>query len=91
MRRKTFQVALELFGSSPVGEAPSAIQPNKLLKRECADWAMGWHSEVLVGTPGAHVDCDWRVRAMHRHVGASKWMLRSSVTTCEHSFLDMVS
>ena len=33
-----------------VGEARPATEPNKLLKRECADWAMSWQPEVLVGT-----------------------------------------
>ena len=32
-----------------MGEARSAIQPKKHLKREYADWATGWQSEMWVG------------------------------------------
>ena len=89
---KIFEFLLELLAHYLWERLFQQYSQTSFLSGGCADWAMGWHSEVLVGTPGAHVDCDWRVRAMHRHVCASKWMMQSTLTSCEHSlFFDTVS
>ena len=57
VRRKTPLVAFEFFGSFPVGEARSAIQLSKLLKRRVRRLGNG----LAFGGVGRHVGCSCRL------------------------------
>ena len=68
-----------------VGEARSAIQPNNLLKQECAEWAMGWQSEVLVGTSSKELVLTVKGESVQCiAMCASKWIIRSDMTMCDY-------